>query len=88
MEKSEITVALDHTRLEALEFYLKKENSSVQKRMDEALRHLYESTVPEPVREYLDSKIPPARPKCPSRPSQPKHEPLPAAPPDRKEETQ
>lgn len=88
MEKSEITVAFDHTRLEALEFYLKKENSSVQKRMDEALRQLYESTVPEPVREYLDSKIPPARPKRPSRPSQPKQEPLPAAPPERKEETQ
>lgn len=87
MEKSEITIAFDHTRLEALEFYLKKENSSVQKRMDEALRHLYESTVPEPVREYLDSKVPPARPKRPSRPSQPKQEPPPAAPPDQ-EETQ
>lgn len=87
MEKSEITIAFDHTRLEALEFYLKKENSSVQKRMDEALRLLYESTVPEPVREYLDSKVPPARPKRPSRPSQPKQEPLPAAPPDQ-EETQ
>lgn len=87
MEKSEITVAFDHTRLEALEFYLKKENSSVQKRMDEDLRHLYESTVPEPVREYLDSKVPPARPKRPSRPSQPKQEPPPAAPPDQ-EETQ
>lgn len=87
MEKSEIIVAFDHTRLEALEFYLKKENSSVQKRMDEALRHLYESTVPEPVREYLDSKVPPARPKRPSRPSQPKQEPLSAAPPDQ-EETQ
>lgn len=87
MEKSEITVVFDHTRLEALEFYLKKENSSVQKRMDEDLRHLYESTVPEPVREYLDSKVPPARPKRPSRPSQPKQDPLPAAPPDQ-EETQ
>lgn len=87
MEKSEITVAFDHTRLEALEFYLKKENSSVQKRMDEDLRHLYESTVPEPVREYLDSKAPPAKPKRPSRPSQPKQEPPPAAPPDQ-EETQ
>lgn len=87
MEKSEITVAFDHTRLETLEFYLKKENSSVQKRMDEALRHLYESTVPEPVREYLDSKVSPARPKRPSRPSQPKQEPLPAAPPAQ-EETQ
>lgn len=38
MEKSEITVAFDHTRLEALEFYLKKVNSSVQERMDEVLR--------------------------------------------------
>ncbi len=86
MEKSEITVAFDPTRLEALEFYWKKEDSSVQKRMDEALRQLYESTVPEPVREYLDSKAPPARPKRPPRPSQPKKDPLPAAPSDQKED--
>ena len=38
MEKSEITISFDCERLEALEFYLGKEHSSVQKRMEEALR--------------------------------------------------
>lgn len=74
MEKHEITLALDSERLNALDFYLRKENSSVQKRMDEALRQLYEKTVPEPVREYLDAKSAPQRPKRPARPSQSKDE--------------
>lgn len=33
---------------------------------------LYEQTVPEPLREYLDAKSAPTRPKRPPRPSQPK----------------
>lgn len=89
MEKSEIVIAFDNERLDALEFYLKKENSSVQKQMDEALRQLYEKTVPEPVREYLDSKAAPAaKPKRPPRPSQPKpkQEPPSAAVPAQKED--
>lgn len=70
MEKREIIVVFDNMRLDALEFYLKKENTSIQKRMDETLRQLYESTVPEAVREYLDSRAaPPSKPKRPSRPS-------------------
>ena len=71
MEKNEITLSFDSERMDALAFYLTKENSTVQKKMDEALRQLYEQTVPEPVREYLDAKIAPAaRPKRPPRPSQ------------------
>ena len=70
MEKSEITLSFDSEKMEALVFYLKKENTSVQKKMDEALRLLYEQTVPEPLREYLDAKSAPARPKRPPRPSQ------------------
>ena len=72
MEKNEITLSFDSEKMEALVFYLKKENTTVQKKMDEALRLLYEQTVPEPLREYLDAKSAPARPKRPSRPSQPK----------------
>ena len=73
MEKNEITLSFDSEKMEALVFYLKKENTTVQKKMDEALRLLYEQTVPEPVREYLDVKsAPAARPKRPPRPSQPK----------------
>ena len=76
MEKNEIMLSFHSEKMEALAFYLKKENSTVQKKMDEALRLLYEQTVPEPLREYLDAKSAPARPKRPPRPSQPK----PAAP--------
>lgn len=72
MEKIEITLSFDSEKMEALVIYLKKENSSVQNKMDEALRQLYERTVPEPVREYLDAKSAAARPKRPPRPSQSK----------------
>ena len=72
MENNEIKLSFDSEKMEALVFYLKKENTTVQKKMDEALRLLYEQTVPEPLREYLDAKSAPARPKRPPRPSQPK----------------
>ncbi len=64
MKKVNITLTFDDDKLDALEFSLKKENSSVQVCMEDALRQLYEKTVPEPVREYLDSKaVPAAKPK-------------------------
>lgn len=79
MEKIEITLTLDSEKQYALDFYLKKENATVQRRMDEALKQLYETTVPEDVREYLDAKTAPAKPKRPSRPSTPKPPAAPAA---------
>ncbi len=82
MEKHDITLSFDSERMDALTFYLKKENATVQGKMDEALRQLYEKSVPEPVREYLDAKsAPPSRPKRPARSSQPKSaQPAPAVP--------
>lgn len=72
MKKVNITLAFDEDKLEALEFSLKKENSSVQSRMEDALRQLYEKTVPEPVREYLDSRAAPtAKPKRPPKAAKP-----------------
>ena len=79
MEKNEITLSFDSEKMEALVFYLKKENTTVQKKMEEALRLLYEKTVPEPLREYLDAKSAPARPRRPPHPSQPKPKPAPAS---------
>lgn len=72
MEKTEITLSLDSEKMDALAYYLKKENAIAQSKMDEALRQLYEQTVPEAVREFLDAKSAPAKPKRPPRPSQPK----------------
>ncbi len=77
MEKNEITLSFDSERMRALTIYLKMENTTVQEKMDEAMRQLYEKTVPEPVREFLDIiSAPPSKPKRPSRPSQPKAEQL------------
>ncbi len=81
MEKHEITLSFDSERLRALTIYLKMENATVQEKLDEAMRQLYERTVPEPVREYLDIiSAPPARPRRPARPSQAKGEQQPKAP--------
>lgn len=84
MKKATITIAFDEEKLAALEFSLKKENATIQNRMDEALLRLYEQIVPEPVREYLDSRAAPAqKPKRPAKSaakSQAKVEPPQAAP--------
>lgn len=83
MKKVNITLVFDDDRLDALEFSLRKEHSSVQARMDDALKQLYEQTVPESVREYLDSKAVPApKPKRTVKSAAPKpqsSEPKPAA---------
>ncbi len=76
MEKHEITLSFDAERMRALTIYLKMENTTVQEKLDEAMRQLYEQTVPEPVREYLDIiSAPAARPKRPTRPSQARQRP-------------
>ena len=62
MEKVCVTVSMEEERLKALEFVLKKKNSSVQRRMDDALRLLYEKEVPEPIREYVESLLAPSPP--------------------------
>ena len=82
MKKTNITLTFDDDKLDALEFSLRKERSSVQSRMDDALKQLYEQAVPEAVREYLDSKAVPApKPKRTVKPTTPKpqsSEPKPA----------
>ncbi len=75
MEKEEIKLTLDEYRMRALTHYLKQENTTVQAKMTEALRQLYDNAVPEEVREvreFLDAMAAPQRPKRPPRPSQPK----------------
>ena len=67
MAKIEITLAFDGEKMDALEYALRKERTTVQKQMDEALRQLYETKVPEAVRDYLDNKNKPAPQKRPPR---------------------
>ena len=69
MKKENVTITFESEQLAALEFSLKKKNTSVQAQLEELLKCLYESEVPEPVREYLDSRTTPAaRPRRPARP--------------------
>ena len=78
MKKENVTITFESEQLAALEFSLKKKNTSVQAQLKELLKCLYESEVPEPVREYLDSRAAPAaRPRRPARPAkpQPREEP-------------
>ena len=73
MKKVEITLSFDEEKLEALEFVLRKEKTTVKKKLDEALAGLYEQSVPEPVREYLESKGSVRdRPRRPVKPAHPK----------------
>ena len=70
MENKNITIGFDAAKLDALEFALRKQRSSVQRRMEEILQQLYESEVPEAVREYVDNKsAPAARPRRPAKAS-------------------
>ena len=58
LENKNITIGFDAAKLDALEFALRKQRSSVQRRMEEA------------VREYVDSKsAPAARPRRPAKSS-------------------
>lgn len=73
MGKTEITLSFDDEKLAALEFSLKKERTTVRKRLEQELEQLYEQTVPAPLREYLDDRAgsPPRRPSRPSAKERP-----------------
>lgn len=80
MEKANITLAFDQEKWDALEFYLKKEKTTAQRRLEESLAQLYEQAVPAPVREYLDRRdTPPPRSRRPPKADTPKGTVHPAA---------
>ena len=79
MEKVNIELSFDAEKLEALEYCLEKERTTVKKRMAELLQQLYEEKVPEAVREYLERKSTPAsQPKRPRPQKQTRKEEAPA----------
>jgi hypothetical protein len=57
MKKENVTISFESEQLAALEFSLKKKNTSVQAQLEELLKCLYESEVPEPVREVRSTLI-------------------------------
>ena len=79
MEKTELTVSIEPERLDALNYFLSQDGSSAQKELEKLLTELYEKTVPEDTRGYIESKIAPTKPKRPSHPA-PKPKANPPAP--------
>ena len=80
MNKVPLTFSFEEDKLEAMEIFLKKDGSSVQKKIEETLKKLYEEVVPEPVREFVDAKAG-GKPKRPAPSPKPKPDPKPNAEP-------
>ena len=78
MEKVALTVSMEEPRLDVLNYFL-VQNGSAQKELERMLTELYERTVPEETRGYVESKIAPSKPKRPSHPA-PKPKANPPAP--------
>ena len=84
MKKATVTVTFDDEKLGALEFSLRKEHSSVQEHLEDALNALYEKTVTEPLRQYLNNNptptaVKPTHPLTPAPTNPQSSEPKPAA---------
>ena len=64
MNKIDVTISIDDDKLNALAHFLKKKSTTPLKELAKTLDTLYEQTVPEEVREYIESRSAPAsRPK-------------------------
>ncbi len=82
MQKVSITLTLDDWKLQALEFYLKEQNTTIQKKLDETMGQLYEQMVPEVVRQFVEGvngTKPKPKPKVPAPKPQASQKPKPEA---------
>ena len=64
--KEKVSIEYDDEKLRALDMVLKKEHSSVQQHLSKTLDELYMKRVPEPIREFIESKTA-AKPKRQAR---------------------
>ena len=55
MKKSTITVAFEQEKLKAIQFYLGRNNTSLEAELDQFMTRLYKKIVPPQTREYIDS---------------------------------
>ena len=59
MAEKEIKITFPEVKMEALEFFLREKNASVEKVLKEHLDKTYEKSVPEQVRKFVESKMEP-----------------------------
>lgn len=58
MKQTIINLKCDTVKYKALEYYLSKQNKTIEKELQKFLEDLYGEQVPEPVREYIKSQNP------------------------------
>lgn len=72
MEKTDITIQFEAEKLEALTYFLQKDNTTPQKALAQTLDEMYQQHVPADTREYIERKAaPPAAPRQRPRRSRP-----------------
>lgn len=59
MAEKEIKIGFSEAKMEALEFFLRENDSTVEKALREHLDKLYEKSVPQQVRKFVESKLEP-----------------------------
>ena len=59
MAEKEIKIGFSEAKMEALEFFLRENDSTVEKALREHLDKLYEKSVPQQVRKFVESKLAP-----------------------------
>ena len=56
MAEKEIKIGFPETKMEALEFFLRENDTTVEKVLKEHLDKTYEKSVPQQVRKFVESK--------------------------------
>lgn len=59
MAEKEIKIGFSEAKMGALEFFLRENDSTVEKALREHLDKLYEKSVPQQVRKFVESKLEP-----------------------------
>lgn len=78
MEKTTVSISFEKEKLDAMTVFLSEENSTVQKKLEEDLQRLYEETVPEEVRKFVEARSS-TRPRRSAAKPRPAVKPNPAA---------
>lgn len=71
MEKTDITIQFEEEKLEALTYFLQKDNTTPQKALAQTLDEMYQQHVPADTREYIERKAAPTAATRP-RPRRPR----------------
>lgn len=57
MKDTDITIIFNSEKLDALNFYMGKKESEVQRELEETVQNLYLKHVPAPTREYIEDRL-------------------------------